>query len=602
MKYVGSKKKHAVSILKQIQRYRASNQWWVEPFVGGGNCISEVGGNRLGSDVFEPTIMGLRAIRDSPHLLPKNKAEFTEDDYLKTKKDPQHELHGYVGFALSYGGKWFGGWCRDAASKRDYVEESYKNAQKQSPKLQGVVLKTCDYSCLDIPTSSIIYCDIPYKGTEQYRDVFDHKRFWKWAREKANQGHRIFVSEYEAPTDFKCIWEKKVNSSLDKNTGRKKAVERLFMLRNTSVAVKSALCWDNTNPWKTTRHHKRKDTKTDRPTMYVGGSLFGSVLEYKPHPTFAYDGAKASMLMQLMPWFPTMGDVYVEPYAGRGSVYFGVKANLSFSRHILNDFQTDRWFKALRKMPEVSVEDCQLNKAEYLDLPSIKRWVLMPPYTWSSGLDSSNSWREFEMNPHKWIDKIKQAGEMLQSGVKILSIDSIAVIKKYGKNPNNFLYIDPPYLGCNVGSYSVDPEHRKKLISTLKRCRSKWVLSEYLCDDLVEAFGPPCYTFIDQSTPGSGEARKARYNTECVWRNFEQPINQICNTSGTRPDPDLLRYSEQFEVASYSDWADECTIPANPAKFRALNNAAHFLVTHDRLVNLRKCPEWNCTSEFDQKA
>ena len=361
---------------------------------------------------------------------------------------------------------------------------------------------------------------------------------------------------------------------------------------------KTNLGWDYFKPFKE-RKKPLKNTRTNRPTLFLSGSLFSSVLEYKPHPTFAYDGAKASMILQLMPWFPTTGNVYVEPYAGRGSVYFSVKANLSFSQHVINDFQTDRWFKALRRMPDVSVKDCQLNKAEYLALPSLKRWVLMPPYTWSSGLDWANSWREFEMNPRKWIQKIKQAGLLLQSDVRILSIDAIEVIKNYGSEKENFLYIDPPYLGCNVKSYTANSTHRKRLISALKKCRAKWVLSEYLCDDLLEAFGPPCYTFTDQSSPGNGEAR---YNTECVWRNFEQPINQICNSSGTRPDPDLLKYSEQFEVVSYSDWADGCTILVSPAKFRALNNAAHFLVTHDRLVNLRKCPEWNCTSEFDQKA
>ena len=44
------------------------------------------------------------------------------------------------------------------------------------------------------------------------------------------QGHKVFVSEYNAPEDFKCVWEKEINSSLTKDTGSKKATEKLFTL------------------------------------------------------------------------------------------------------------------------------------------------------------------------------------------------------------------------------------------------------------------------------------------------------------------------------------------------------------------------------------
>lgn len=42
--------------------------------------------------------------------------------------------------------------------------------------------------------------------------------------------HKIFVSEYNAPEDFTCVWEKSVNSSLTKNTGEKQAIEKLFLI------------------------------------------------------------------------------------------------------------------------------------------------------------------------------------------------------------------------------------------------------------------------------------------------------------------------------------------------------------------------------------
>ena len=42
--------------------------------------------------------------------------------------------------------------------------------------------------------------------------------------------HTIFVSEYNMPEDFKCVWQKDVCSSLTSDTGSKKNVEKLFTL------------------------------------------------------------------------------------------------------------------------------------------------------------------------------------------------------------------------------------------------------------------------------------------------------------------------------------------------------------------------------------
>ena len=32
------------------------------------------------------------------------------------------------------------------------------------------------------------------------------------------KGHKIFVSEYNAPDDFECIWQKEVKTVLNKNS------------------------------------------------------------------------------------------------------------------------------------------------------------------------------------------------------------------------------------------------------------------------------------------------------------------------------------------------------------------------------------------------
>ena len=109
-----------------------------------------------------------------------------------------------------------------------YQKEQINNILKQSTKISDVVFKCSSYDALDIPANSIIYCDPPYNGTTKYKDSFDSDAFWQWCRDKAKEGHTVYVSEYNAPEDFKCIWEKQINSNLGGTS--KTATEKLFTI------------------------------------------------------------------------------------------------------------------------------------------------------------------------------------------------------------------------------------------------------------------------------------------------------------------------------------------------------------------------------------
>ena len=50
-----------------------------------------------------------------------------------------------------------------------------------------------DYRAVQIKPNSLIYCDIPYKGTAEYGNEFDHSAFFDWA---ASQKEPVFISEY----------------------------------------------------------------------------------------------------------------------------------------------------------------------------------------------------------------------------------------------------------------------------------------------------------------------------------------------------------------------------------------------------------------------
>jgi DNA adenine methylase len=235
MKYMGSKNRIAKHILPIMLAERKPDQWWVEPFVGGGNMIDKVDGNRIGADCNPYVIEALKLIRDAPKSIPEI---ITEDMYNSMKKHKNIDgLTGFTAFSMSFGGKFFGGYRRDKAGTKGDIENmilqtkrSKQSAIKQSSLIQNVEFLCCPYDELHIPDNSIIYCDPPYAGTTKYSNDFDHELFWQWCRDKANEGHKVFVSEYNAPEDFTCIWKKEIVSSLTKNTGSKKGVEKLFTI------------------------------------------------------------------------------------------------------------------------------------------------------------------------------------------------------------------------------------------------------------------------------------------------------------------------------------------------------------------------------------
>ena len=225
---MGSKNRIAKYLLPIILKDRKEGQWYVEPFVGGANMIDKVDGNRIGADSNEYNICLFKGIQEG--FIPPNL--ISEDEYKKAQANRDvTPLTAFIGYGCSYAGKWFGGYARGndvKGSPRNYCLESKNNILKQAIGLKGIEFKHSSYDELEIPSNSIIYCDPPYEGTTKYKDTFDYPKFWDWCREKSKEGHQVFISEYNAPTDFECIWEMKVNSSLTKDTGSKKATEKLF--------------------------------------------------------------------------------------------------------------------------------------------------------------------------------------------------------------------------------------------------------------------------------------------------------------------------------------------------------------------------------------
>jgi DNA adenine methylase len=148
------------------------------------------------------------------------------------------DIIGWVGYMGSFNGRFFdGGYSGHNVmgtngKARDYISENIANTLQQPPFLNDVFWQSGDYFAIDIPEGSLIYCDPPYKDTKQYqfsRD-FDYQKFYDWCRKMVADGHTLFVSEYNMPDDFECVWSKEITNAMHQ-TNTKKAVEKLFVIR-----------------------------------------------------------------------------------------------------------------------------------------------------------------------------------------------------------------------------------------------------------------------------------------------------------------------------------------------------------------------------------
>lgn len=115
----------------------------------------------------------------------------------------------------------------EAGKKRLVSLEDLERLQSLE-NLERLQVTSSDYRRIVFEPDSVIYCDIPYIGTNKYKAGFDHDAFYDWAEK---QEHPVFISSYEMPRErFKCIWDCATNSTLNADRP-KRVVERLFVPR-----------------------------------------------------------------------------------------------------------------------------------------------------------------------------------------------------------------------------------------------------------------------------------------------------------------------------------------------------------------------------------
>lgn len=229
---MGSKRRLAKELIPILTKDLTDENYYVEPFVGGCNLIDKIDHKKkIGNDINKYLIALLKYVQGGG-VLP---TYISKEEYYKVKENKDNYKDWYVGFCgfcCSYRGLFFEGAYtgKDIKTKagniRNYQQEMKRNLQNQN--LQNIIFTCSSYENLLIPDNSVIYCDIPYKNTATYYNIeFDYDKFWNWVIDTTEKGNKVFVSEYEAPKEFTCIWEMKQNKNLGGSV--QNTTEKLFI-------------------------------------------------------------------------------------------------------------------------------------------------------------------------------------------------------------------------------------------------------------------------------------------------------------------------------------------------------------------------------------
>ena len=251
-------------------------------------------------------------------------------------------------------------------------------------------------------------------------------------------------------------------------------------------------------------------------------------------PGFSYPGGKVRLRKWLVSMMPKTGGTYVEPFAGRGNVFWYAACALKFDSWWLNDPIMLPFFNAIKDIDLAEIPIALTpNEANRMALesrsnnPSNLSLVMSPRIMFSGGCRSGNRTviRTSKTSIHKFRSRLYK--NTLQMAKRILrwvnpSITEILwdqlCIDDLSKD--DFCYLDPPYYQNNAG-YELDTIDHPSFLKRVKQLSCRWLLSGYDSTLYRDQLGTPLRTrevSLFQSRLYGKATRTTRI--ECVWRNY----------------------------------------------------------------------------------
>ena len=264
--YQGNKSRLMKILKPLIENNLEEGMVYIEPFGGGMNSFTPINSiKKIANDVNEYNIAlwlelkakGFDGVESdwNPYLRILSNCEDKPngENFLKAKalyldmkldclsnggKYPK-ALLGFVAYSCSFGGGWWNGFAGyNERRGENYIKEAIAALRKQvssTVNIENSDFTHGSYDSIDVPDNAFIYCDPPYAETKKYANSFDNDKFWDWCRNiiSSKENVKVLVSEYNAPSDFVCIWSRQVQDKMGKNTMSKN--EKLF-IHNSQVS------------------------------------------------------------------------------------------------------------------------------------------------------------------------------------------------------------------------------------------------------------------------------------------------------------------------------------------------------------------------------
>lgn len=238
-------------------------------------------------------------------------------------------------------------------------------------------------------------------------------------------------------------------------------------------------------------------------------------------------GGKARLRKWLIERFPQRGRCYVEPFCGKANVFFAAYSCLTFERWELSDIDI-RFLSAVLsadfdELPDF-VERADFDK--WKRDPSAISALIEPRITFAGkgyafGF-SGSSGTHVGYTRTAYLPLCREARRLLSShsvSVRRCSWgDAINGVSLQGRDADDFIYCDPPYLGTSACYADID--HRA-LIAALNASHCRWAVSGYP-NDIYEEYlrYVERHVCVRNSEIKSSNARTRTPVTEILWTNY----------------------------------------------------------------------------------
>lgn len=238
-------------------------------------------------------------------------------------------------------------------------------------------------------------------------------------------------------------------------------------------------------------------------------------------PAFRHMGGKARLRKWLLSHFPDGdGGTYLEPFAGKGNVYYEARQRLNYSQWVLSDSNVAFLYAVLQAdldyLPDTvdrfSFETWKTNGGLVATL--IEPRVTFAGKGYKYGFSGSSGTHVGYSGP-----RYRKVCEMARALLRDADIRQLSWEQALDLFQPSFVYLDPPYYGTDAPYGNIDHE---ALVRRLNNATFNWALSGYhnlLYDTKLDfrcRFEYERNSEIKSSNTGKREAV-----TETLWTNYD---------------------------------------------------------------------------------